>query len=104
MWLRIHLSNHPSFPKHSSADLILLLWEQLAEANVLLAPGYIFDAASLTSSSDQIIMGKKEDLRIADNGDGYFRLSFSTATKDEMKQATRIFARVTKEFFENELL
>jgi DNA-binding transcriptional MocR family regulator len=49
-------------------------------------------------------MGTREELQIADNGDGYFRLSFSTATKEEMKQAARIFARITKEFFETELL
>lgn len=84
------------------------LWEELAESNVLLAPGYIFDAKSFEVPQDAeeeegtFRMGRREELRFDDNGDGYFRLSFSTASVEDMTKASIIFARTLKVFFSTE--
>ena len=36
------------------------------------------------------------------DGDGFFRLSFSTATEEEMKKAMGIVGKVVKKFFEED--
>ena len=52
------------------------LWTALADHKVLLAPGTIFSASTFGEPQDDFD-GQEKNLRIED-GDGFFRLSFSS--------------------------
>lgn len=93
----MHISLHPSYPHHSTATLIEALWEQLAEANLLIAPGTMFSGASF--GKDELVA---ERLMETKEGDGFFRLSFSTASEEDMKTAAKTIGKVVKEFFAEE--
>lgn len=106
VWLRVHFSNHPSFPRLSTSKLIYRLWEQLAERNVLVAPGTMFsgrtfgqpDAFDPTVAPPLTMCGPGERL-IEKDGDGWFRISFSTASEDDMRTAMKTIGKVTAEFW-----
>ena len=93
VWLRIHLSNHPHYPNKSSSWLIMSLWEKLAEAKVLVAPGTMFDATTVGKSPE-------ETLLFAENGDGYFRMSFSSATYEQMQAGVNTIGKEIRAFFD----
>ncbi|GAA5977010.1 hypothetical protein JCM10908_004820 [Rhodotorula pacifica] len=88
VWLRVHFATHPRYHSTPTTELLMSLWEDLAEHHVLIVPGTIFSAASVG-----------QDLVITPSGDGFFRLSFSSATPDEMKRACRILAERVARFF-----
>ncbi|SGZ29995.1 BQ5605_C052g12585 [Microbotryum silenes-dioicae] len=121
VWLRIHLSNHPLHPSQSTSSFIFNLWEQLAENNVLVAPGTMFDTdlfgQPLSQSTDPEFASsglgeEQERMPVTDllgqgiklmqdgSGDGYFRLAFSSASKEEMEKACKIIGKVVTDFFE----
>lgn len=136
VWLRVHLSAHPSYPHHTTTALLGLLWEQIAEANVLIAPGSMFsgvgrsllyhsppspaaadplapfhhqrefgkDAPSPSSidahARELFGLNAYEEVMASPEGDGFFRLSFSTASEQEMRTAAKVVGSVVKKFFE----
>ncbi|SCV73613.1 BQ2448_6043 [Microbotryum intermedium] len=119
VWLRIHLSKHPLHPSQSTSSLIFSLWEQLAENNVLVAPGTMFDAdvfgqplsqstevetaSGLREERERIVtdlLGEGIKIMQDGSGDGYFRLAFSTVSKEEMEKACQVIGRIVQGFFE----
>lgn len=62
--LKLHFENHPAFTSpEDKAELEIKLWTKLAEANVLVGPGYIFAAND----------------GIQQENEGHLRISFSNA-------------------------
>ncbi|PSR73704.1 hypothetical protein PHLCEN_2v10623 [Hermanssonia centrifuga] len=84
IWMKIHFENYPSFKAGDEATLEMQLWEKLAEAGVLVAPGWYFSA----------YVGEAPDA-----GEGHFRISFSNAEFTTMKKAVTIFGDVLRDFF-----
>lgn len=93
VWLRVHFAAHPCFRSTPTAELLMSLWEDLAEHNVLIVPGTIFSAASV--GQDLV----DQDPLVTADGDGFFRISFSSATPDEMHRACKILATRVRVFF-----
>lgn len=58
----MHFESKPSFKEGDEETLEVQLWENLAEAGVLMAPGWYF------SAQDTV-----------DAGEGHYRISFSNA-------------------------
>jgi aromatic amino acid aminotransferase I len=74
------------------------LWEDLAEHHVLIVPGTIFSAASVGQDLvDQDLVD--QDPLVTADGDGFFRISFSSATPDEMHRACKMLATRVRVFF-----
>jgi len=84
VWLKLHFENVPSSAQDESLEV--QLWTQLAKAGVLVAPGWFFSTDILSGSH-------------SNNGQGHFRISFSNAELDDMKEAVKIFGKVLREFF-----
>lgn len=64
--LKFYFHSHPEFGKTSTETLEIRLWEELAKAGVLLAPGWMFSA-----NQENTPDGKHE---------GHYRISFSMVT------------------------
>lgn len=81
------------------------LWELLAKANVLVAPGNMFSGRTFGEGSGvpEKEVGVAEEEAEEVGGDGYFRMAFSTASPDDMKSAMTILAKVVGEYFEERL-
>lgn len=115
VWLRVHLSNHPDFSTTNTADLLIKLWEKIAEAKVLVAPGNMFNARTFGSGNEEppfappqysVRLTSEEDesaheLMLTPEGDGYFRIAFSSADKATMLHGARVLGQQVKRFFEN---
>ena len=43
--MKIHFENHPSFKPQDKAVLEMQLWEKIADAGVLIGPGWMFAAS-----------------------------------------------------------
>lgn len=115
VWLRVHLSNHPAFHQGANtSDLLIKLWETIAEHRVLVAPGNIFNARTfgtgdqmppvtavriMSESGDQDEDERGHELFVTPEGDGYFRISFSSASKEDMIHAARVLGREVQKFF-----
>lgn len=84
VWLAMHFDSIPSFQPGDEETLEIKLWTSLAEAGLLVAPGWYFAA------NDDIL----------DTGSGHFRVSFSFADPATMKKAVSIFGKVVKEFYQ----
>jgi len=82
VWIKLHLDNVPSSAEDDDQSLEMKLWQKLAVAGVLFAPGWFFSADLATSLHE-----------------GHFRISFSNAEFNEMKEAIKIFGSVLREFF-----
>lgn len=91
VWLRVHFSEHRQFRSTPTPELLMSLWEDLAEHNVLIVPGTIFSAAAVGQS----LASSDSDA----SADGYFRISFSSAKPDEMREACKILAQRVERFF-----
>ncbi|EKM59753.1 uncharacterized protein PHACADRAFT_250454 [Phanerochaete carnosa HHB-10118-sp] len=83
VWLSMDFESHPSFKEGEEETLEMQLFINLAEAGVLVAPGWYFAA--------------DEDMN--DRGRGHFRISFSNAEFPTMKNAIKILGEVVKDFF-----
>lgn len=81
------------------------LWELLAKANVLVAPGNMFSGRTFGEGSGvpEKALGEAEEEVQEVGGDGYFRMAFSTASPEDMKSAMTILARVVAEYFEERM-
>lgn len=88
IFLAIHLSSHPSYASLSAssedADKLLMdkIWRELADNKVLFAPGWGFDARG------------EHNIGGAGSGVGYFRLSYSVATYEQVGKAVRVLKEV----------
>ncbi|KAL7409247.1 pyridoxal phosphate-dependent transferase [Mrakia frigida] len=112
VWIDVHLDAHPSLNgrsdvasesyKEDANEVMHRLFVALAEAKVLVAPGWMFvgdglmagapkeeDMASTSSSS-----GLQSDASV-----GHFRLAFATLDEKPMKETIAAFCVVVKEFF-----
>ncbi|KPV72309.1 uncharacterized protein RHOBADRAFT_55794 [Rhodotorula graminis WP1] len=94
VWLRVHFAEHPSFQRRATSDLLMELWTDLAEHNVLVAPGTMFDASEFPPAPP-----KADELALTDAGDGFFRIAFSTATPEQMKEAAKVIGQRVEKFF-----
>ncbi|EGU13534.1 hypothetical protein RTG_00264 [Rhodotorula toruloides ATCC 204091] len=100
VWLRVHFASHPEYNSKPTTDLLGALWEDLAEHNVLVAPGTMFSARTFgPGDAAPGFAQADEHLAVTEDGDGFFRMSFSSATPEQMKEAAKIIGdRVTKFF------
>ncbi|GHJ84349.1 hypothetical protein NliqN6_0751 [Naganishia liquefaciens] len=94
VWLAVHLSSHHKFAQIKREEgpdgvnkMLYELWTDLAESNVLISPGYFFDAQPGVPHEGT------EDF-------GFFRLSFSSATHEEMESAIKTMYKVFVKFFQ----
>ncbi|BGP41633.1 hypothetical protein JCM10450v2_005696 [Rhodotorula kratochvilovae] len=94
VWLHVHFASHPSFRRKSTAALLMELWTDLAEHNVLVAPGTMFSATEFPPAP-----AAEEDLALTEDGDGFFRIAFSTATAEQMQQAAKVIGERVDKFF-----
>ncbi|KAF8655284.1 hypothetical protein AX16_003183 [Volvariella volvacea WC 439] len=85
MFVRVHLNNHPLSGLLGQSALERRLWTNLADAGLLLSPGWIF--------------GTGDD---ADENKGHFRISFSFVEFEQMKQAALILRSTLNAFFKGE--
>jgi len=86
VWLQINFQDHPSFARLGRNKLEVQLWQEFADANVLVGPGYIFSPN---------VTGNDEDVA----GPGHVRLSFSNLDFELLKKAIGIMATVMERFF-----
>ncbi|KAJ9120739.1 hypothetical protein QFC22_002670 [Naganishia vaughanmartiniae] len=94
VWLAVHLESHPKFAQIKEADgpegvnkMLYELWTELAEKNVLVCPGYFFDAQPGVPHEGT------ENI-------GFFRLSFSMASHEQMESAIKTIYKVFVRFFQ----
>ncbi|GAA6025556.1 hypothetical protein JCM11491_000054 [Sporobolomyces phaffii] len=104
IWLRIRFAHHPSYGHVSVAYLLEQLWTDLADHSVLVAPGSMFSGRAFPPAvpTDEASSASASawDSAVDDaTGDGFFRVAFSTASRDEMKRATAIIGRRVEKFF-----
>ncbi|KAI0082536.1 PLP-dependent transferase [Panus rudis PR-1116 ss-1] len=83
IWMQLNFEEIPSHRSGDEETLEMKLWTNLAEAGVLVAPGWIFAA---------------ESERI-DQGQGHLRISFANAEYDVIKKAVQVFGKVFRDFF-----
>nr|GAT55950.1 predicted protein [Mycena chlorophos] len=82
VWLKVHLADHPDYETVGVKELESKLFIELAEAGVVMGPGFMFNPTDDWS----------------DVTSGHFRVSFSNGEKEDFKKATTIFGRVLREF------
>ncbi|KAL0949929.1 hypothetical protein HGRIS_009955 [Hohenbuehelia grisea] len=85
VWMQLHLNHHPAFPDETPVTLEMKLWEKVALAGVLFAPGRMFSC--------------EDDGEASPVGSGHFRVSFSNVPFDTMKQAVGVFATEIRKFW-----
>ncbi|KAL0579527.1 hypothetical protein V5O48_002456 [Marasmius crinis-equi] len=83
VWLEVHFENHPLFGTLETTTLEMKLWTDLAEAGLVLGPGYLFSATRGENASRRR---------------GHFRVSFSQCSLEEMKKSSKILSSVFREF------
>ncbi|KZT05602.1 PLP-dependent transferase [Laetiporus sulphureus 93-53] len=86
IWMRLFFGNLPAYRRDPEETPELQLWTKLADAGVLISPGWFFAADTLNPPTDEM--------------EGHYRISFSNADFEALKKAVQIFAKVTKDFFE----
>ncbi|KAI5118981.1 hypothetical protein M0805_001120 [Coniferiporia weirii] len=85
LWLKFHFESHPAFATpEDKAALEMKLWTKLADAGVLIGPGWMFAATG----------------DIQQETEGHMRIAFSNADYEMMKKSVRIMREVFTEFFE----
>ncbi|GAA5942774.1 aminotransferase-like domain-containing protein [Sporobolomyces koalae] len=107
IWLRIHFAQHPSYGRLSLSYLLQSLWTDLAEHDVLVAPGSMFSGRAFPPEVPTDEYTPSDDFSEAawqasvdeQEGDGFFRISFSSASREEMKRATDIVGKRVAKFF-----
>ncbi|GAA5978310.1 hypothetical protein JCM11641_004650 [Rhodosporidiobolus odoratus] len=99
VWLRVHFSEHKDYGRTKTSDLLQQLWEALAESTLLTAPGLMFSSSTFGPKLEQGQAEGQEVLAVTEEGDGFFRIAFSTATEAQMEEAAKILKKVVKEFF-----
>lgn len=85
LWIQIHFENHPAYRNQGDESLEIQLWTKIADAGVLISPGWFFAADVENPPTDEM--------------EGHFRISFSNCDFETLKKAASIIAKVTQEFF-----
>ncbi|KZT71526.1 PLP-dependent transferase [Daedalea quercina L-15889] len=87
IWLKIHFDNLPAYKRQGEGEESpeIQLWTKIAEAGVLISPGWFFAADVENPPTDEL--------------EGHFRISFSNADFATLKKAAQIIARETNKFF-----
>ncbi|CAE6427770.1 unnamed protein product [Rhizoctonia solani] len=91
LWIKFHLKNHRGwvpYPAPGSA-LEVKLWTELVEAGVMFAPGYMFSTDEEDAPSEESFAEPHLRSEYA-----HMRISFSSATKDEITKAMKTFVEV----------
>ncbi|TFY60507.1 hypothetical protein EVG20_g7392 [Dentipellis fragilis] len=96
VWVKVHFKERAASANANGPvgedTLEMKLWIKLAEAGVLMAPGWFFAADT------------DEDRIPADpNVEGHLRISFSNADFADMRKAVGIFSKTLKKFFEDSI-
>lgn len=91
----MHFATHPRFHSKPTSELLAELWEDLAEHNVLIAPGTMFSARDFPQQPP----AEEGALAVAEDGDAFFRIAFSTATAEQIHEAAKIIAQRVEHFF-----
>ncbi|EIN10771.1 PLP-dependent transferase [Punctularia strigosozonata HHB-11173 SS5] len=87
IWLKMDFSSHPRLAAEGEQSLEMKLWAALAEAGVLISPGWFFSPDG-------------EDDASPGQGVGHYRISFSNAQFDVMNKAVKIMGSVMRDFFQ----
>ncbi|GAA6009684.1 aminotransferase-like domain-containing protein [Rhodotorula paludigena] len=95
VWLRVHFATHPRFHSKPTNELLAELWEDFAEHNVLIAPGTMFSARDFPQQPPK----EEGAFAVAEEGDAFFRIAFSTATAEQIHEAAKIIAQRVEHFF-----
>lgn len=82
VWVRVNFENHANYSPEFAKTLEMKLWTDIAEAGVLFAPGWMFNASGVETPHE-----------------GHYRISFSNASTEDMRRALQIFAQVIRKFF-----
>ncbi|TFY57906.1 hypothetical protein EVJ58_g6740 [Rhodofomes roseus] len=87
VWIKVHFDNLPAYRRIGEGDESpeIQLWTKIADAGVLISPGWFFAADVENPPTDEM--------------EGHFRISFSNADFDTLKKAAQIIARETDKFF-----
>ncbi|KAF8607804.1 PLP-dependent transferase [Ceratobasidium sp. AG-I] len=95
LWVKVHLKYHhdwvPNPPPGSPLEQ--RLWTNLAEAGVVVAPGYMFS----TDENDMPVIESTEAEARAEYG--HLRISFAFVEKELIKKGMKTFTEVILEFF-----
>ncbi|CUA70154.1 hypothetical protein RSOLAG22IIIB_00502 [Rhizoctonia solani] len=96
LWIKFHLKNHHDWVPHPGpgSALEVKLWTDLAEAGVLFAPGYMFSTDEEDAPPDESFGEPHVRSEYA-----HMRVSFSSATKEEITEAMKTFIQVILKFF-----
>lgn len=107
VWLRIHFSllsrKSHSTPTPTPSEQLMDLWEFIAESGLLIAPGTIFSARDF---GGDIFKGRSQiaqNLSVDGEGDGYFRIAFSSASQVEVDKAMGILLVAVLKYFKDRL-
>ncbi|KAJ1308692.1 hypothetical protein OPQ81_004383 [Rhizoctonia solani] len=97
LWIKFHLKNHRDWVPHPApgSALDVKLWTDLVEAGVMFAPGYMFSTDENDTPTDESV--GQVHLRSEYT---YMRVSFSSASKEEITKAMKTFVEVTLRFFQ----
>ncbi|CCL98270.1 uncharacterized protein FIBRA_00264 [Fibroporia radiculosa] len=85
IWLKVHFENCPGANASGAERPEIQLWVKIAEAGVVISPGWFFAADEENPPTDET--------------EGHFRISFSYADFETLRKAVKIIANVMKEFF-----
>ena len=95
LWIKVHLKHHRDWVPHPApgSALEFKLWTDLAEAGVIVAPGYMFstDDRDMPASAASKMHSRAEY--------AHMRISFSSATDEDTKKGIRTFVEVMLKFF-----
>ncbi|KDN51005.1 hypothetical protein RSAG8_00634, partial [Rhizoctonia solani AG-8 WAC10335] len=97
LWIKFYLKNHRDWTPHPApgSALEVKLWTNLAEAGVMFAPGYMFSTDEEDAPSEESVAEPHLRSEYA-----HMRVSFSSATKEEITKAMKTFVQVTLKFFQ----
>lgn len=101
VWLRVHLSSFPSYRPGQSKAMLAALWEDLAKNKVLVVPGTYFAGGTMMAQGDDDLSFNQDDMLFTSEGDGFFRLAFSTASQEDMATSMRVIAQTTRKFYDS---
>ncbi|EPS98782.1 hypothetical protein FOMPIDRAFT_1024508 [Fomitopsis schrenkii] len=87
IWIKVHFNNIPAYRRGGQDEESpeIQLWTKIADAGVLIAPGWFFAANADNPPTDEL--------------EGHFRVSFSNHDFDALKKAAHIIATETHKFF-----
>ncbi|KAG9127833.1 hypothetical protein FRC07_008476 [Ceratobasidium sp. 392] len=96
IWVIVHLKHHRDWVPNPAPGSVLefQLWNELAKGGVVVAPGYIFstDENDVPTSDELLNVHARSEY-------AHMRISFSSASREEIKMAAEKFVKVVSKFF-----